>query len=57
MTSATSRVHQVVTRGADHGAMRETTEFRHLPGVDLYLWLRLVLAAVLALAVVGAVLA
>ena len=28
--------------------MRETTEFRHLPGVDLYLWLRLVLAAVLA---------
>jgi hypothetical protein len=32
------------------GGMTEHGEFRHLPGIDLYLWLRLVLVALLAVA-------
>ena len=31
------------------GGMNEPCDFRHLPGIDLYLWLRLVLAALLVL--------
>jgi hypothetical protein len=30
--------------------MTDACEFRRLPGIDLYLWLRLVLAALLAAA-------